>query len=61
MWTINVDCPRCCKKDRCKDRVAIIQTLSPLTARLNTEAELVESPGDGIIIVACQGGFAVAE
>ena len=60
MWTIDAQCSRCCKKDLCKDRIEILHNLATLTADLNTDAELVESPGDGILIVACQG-FALAE
>ncbi len=58
MWTIDAQCSRCCKKDECEDRTKIIGTLSPLSNDLNAQAEHVNSPGDGVLIVACQD-FAV--
>lgn len=54
MWTVDVQCSRCAKKEECKDRPKIITTLSQLSNTLNTEQEFIDSPGDGIIIAACR-------
>ena len=59
-WTIDTRCSRCCKKDRCPDRKKLLGTLSPVTNELNTVAEYVDGPGDGIVIISCND-FAVAE
>jgi len=58
-WTIDARCSRCVKKDACKDRPALIGTLSPLTNELNTQEQFTEGPGDGVIIISCND-FAVA-
>jgi len=59
MWTIDAQCPRCCKKNKCKDRPEAIKTMTTLVAKLNGKAEFVNGPGDGIIILSCRD-FAVA-
>lgn len=53
MWTIDARCSRCINKAECADRAEVLKTLSPLANKLNTEPEFTESPGDGILIVAC--------
>ena len=53
MWTIDARCSQCGNKAACKDRPAILGDLSPLTNILNTVQEHLDSPGDGILIVAC--------
>jgi len=58
-WTIDARCSRCVKKDACKDRLALIGGLSPLTNKLNTETPFTEGPGDGVLVISCND-FAVA-
>lgn len=58
MWTPDVNrCPACPKREKCADQKVIRKVLSALTNELNTNPEHVDSPGDGIIIVACQEKF----
>lgn len=59
MWTIDTRCPSCSKKELCADRKELIGTLSPLTNQLNTKAEFVDGPGDGILVIACKD-FSIA-
>lgn len=54
MWTIDTRCSQCKHKPDCKDRTAILTTLSPLSNTLNTDAQHVDGTGDGILIVACK-------
>ncbi len=54
MWTIDAQCPRCCKKNECLDRPEAIKTLTTLTGKLNGSAKFVDGPGDGIIIFSCR-------
>lgn len=53
MWSGDARCSQCAKKKDCKDRLKIMQTLSPLINELNTLPEYVDGPGDGILIIAC--------
>ena len=54
MWTVDARCPSCAEKTTCTDRAELYGTLSSLANKLNGE-EFSTSPGDGIIIIACQG------
>jgi hypothetical protein len=54
MWSGDAPCSRCEKKKECRDKVKILQTLSPLINELNTLPEHVDGPGDGLLVVACQ-------
>jgi len=55
MWTADANrCPGCVQKDTCADRKKIIPALSALVHELNTDPVYAESPGDGIIVMACQ-------
>ncbi len=59
LFTVDARCSRCCKKESCLVRVEALTTLSALTNKLNTDAALAESPGEGIIIFSCDD-YAVA-
>jgi len=58
MWTIDMNrCPGCPHKEKCADRLKILQTLSAASMELNTNPAHLDGPGDGVIIVACQEKF----
>lgn len=59
LFTVDARCARCHKKTECLVRVEVITTLTSLTNKLNTDPALAESPGEGIIILACDD-FAIA-
>lgn len=55
MWTADANrCPACPAKETCTDRTTIIPALSKLVHQLNTDPAFADSPGDGIIVMACQ-------
>lgn len=55
MWTADANrCPACPEKETCADRKKIIPALSELVHTLNTDPAYTDSPGDGIIVMACQ-------
>jgi hypothetical protein len=55
MWTVDARCSQCINKPTCNDRIALIGDLSPLCNELNTDAKYQDSPGDGILVIVCQG------
>ena len=59
LFTIDARCSRCGKKTACLTRVEIITTLNALTNKLNTDPQFTDSPGEGILIIACDD-FSVA-
>ena len=58
-FTVDARCSRCFRKEECLVRVEVLNSLSALTNKLNTEPALSNSPGEGIIILACDD-YAVA-
>lgn len=55
MWTADANrCPSCPEKESCADRKRIIPALSALVNELNSDPAYAASPGDGLIIMACQ-------
>lgn len=59
LFTIDARCSRCYQKSDCAVRVEVLSDLSALQNKLNTDPALAESPGEGILILACND-FAVA-
>lgn len=59
LFTVDARCARCHKKTVCTVRVEVLTTLSALANKLNTDPHLAESPGEGILILACDD-FATA-
>ncbi len=54
MWTIDARCSSCADKLICEDRKKLFTELSPVVNSLNMDEQFQASPGDGIIILACQ-------
>ena len=55
MWTVDARCSNCAHKPACNDRIALYNDLSPLCNELNMDAKYQDSPGDGILVIVCQG------
>ncbi|WP_027715818.1 hypothetical protein [Desulfuromonas sp. TF] len=55
-WSVDANrCAACAKRDKCKDRRALLTALSPLVADLNLSEDPEEIRGDGAIVLACRG------
>lgn len=53
MWTVDSRCSQCGHKDECADRKVIVPDLVTLANTLSTAQIHLDSPGDGILIMAC--------
>ncbi len=55
MWTVDARCSNCGYKATCEDRNVLYADLSPLVNHLNSDPLTLASPGDGIIVLVCNG------